>query len=101
MKKLKDDEPIAKKCSSTLFLKGHEPPLPRPFPIPKNFPQNISLALSNKSLTGTNRTSFLKIIAQAIYRFKNYPTDDEYFHVVQEIIKTWPHIENSASVVSD
>lgn len=98
-KKLKKDESIAKKCSSTLFLRGHEPPLPKPFPVPKNFPQAISLALANKNLTGNNRSKFLGIIAQSMYRFKNYPTEEEYIDVVQELVKKWPFLDGGNSIV--
>lgn len=95
----KDDEEIAGKCSSTLSMRGHESPLPRPFPIPKNFPQAITLALADKNLAGRNRAKFIAIIAQSIYRFKNYPTEDEYIDVVQQLVKKWPDLDGGKGIV--
>ena len=36
-----------------------EPPLPRPFELPQNFPQAITIALRNKKLTGKPRAKLL------------------------------------------
>ena len=46
-----------------LSKRGHEPPLPRPFDVPQNFPQAISTGL-----TGKPRAKFITIIAQSIYQ---------------------------------
>lgn len=81
-------------------MRGHEPALPKPFDIPSNFPQAILLGLSNKKLTGKPRTKFITIIAQTIYRFKNYPTEDEYIQVVQELVKKWPFLDDGKGIVS-
>lgn len=52
-------------------------------------------------MTGKPRAKFITIIAQSIYRFKNYPTEDEYIQVVQELVKKWPFLDNGMGVVSD
>lgn len=82
-------------------MRGHEPPLPKPFDIPSNFPQAISMGLANKKLIGKSRTKFITIIAQSIYRFKNYPTEDEYIGVVQELVKKWPFLDEGKGIVSN
>ena len=69
-----------------LSKRGHEPPLPRPFDVPQNFPQTISTGLISHKLTGKPRAKFITIIAQSIYRHKSYPTDEEYIHVAQELV---------------
>ena len=90
---------VHQKLKSTLSIRGHEPPLPRPFPIPQNFPQSITLGLASKRLTGKPRTKFITVISQSIYRFKNYPTEDEYIQVVQEIVKKWPFLDDGRGIV--
>ena len=45
-------------------------------------------------MSGKPRTKFITIIAQSIYRFKSYPSDDEYHQVVQELLKEWPFLGN-------
>lgn len=68
-----------------LSKRGHEPPLPRPFTMPKNFPEAITRGLDDAKLCGRPRTKFITIISQSIYRFKSYPTDAEYIHVAQDL----------------
>ena len=76
-----------------LSKRGHEPPLPRPFDVPQNFPQAIST-------DGKPRAKFITIIAQSIYRHKSYPTDEEYIHVAQELVKKWPFLDGGKGIVS-
>ena len=83
----------------TLTKRAQEPPLPRPFEIPSNLPQNISAGLAAKKLTGRPRTKFVTIIAQSIYRHKSYPTDDEYMHVAQELVKKWSFLDEGKGLV--
>ena len=42
-----------------LSKRGHEPPLPRPFDMPQNFPQTISTGLISHKLTGKPRANSL------------------------------------------
>ena len=82
-----------------LTKRKQEAPLPRPFEVPKNFPEAISLALQNKKLTGRTRTKFITIIAHSIYRYKSYPTEDEYLHIVQELVRHWPFLDEGKGMV--
>lgn len=99
-KKVKREQSVIKKSTSILTKRGHEPPLPRPFDIPKNFPEAISLALERKKLKGKPRTKFITIIAQSIYRLKNYPSDAEYIQVAQDLAKRWPFLDDGKGMVS-
>ena len=77
-----------------------EPALPKPFQVPVNFTPNVEDALLNKALYGKPRTKFITIIAQSIYRFKSYPTKEERQHVVQQIYKKWPFLDDGKGLVS-
>ena len=83
------------KSIPTLSKRGFEAPLPRPFPLPKNFPSAIAEAFQQAKLCGK-----LTIISQSIYLFKSYPTDDEYIHVAQELVKKWPFLDDGKGIVS-
>ena len=54
------------------------------------------MGLDNKRLTGKPRTKVVTIIAQAIYRFKSYPTEDD---VVQELVEKWPLLDEGKGLV--
>lgn len=66
-----------------------EPPLPRPFPLPRNFTPSITLALESEKLTGKERAKFMTAIAHSIFTYKSYPTKAELEHVAQEMMKRW------------
>lgn len=92
---------VAMKTPSTKRGKrGKEPPLPRPFDLPLNFPASITASLEGKRLVGRPRTKFFTIIAHSIYRFKDYPTDEEYLYIVQEMFKKWPFLNDGKGLVS-
>ena len=100
--KFKDDcsSTVIKKMVPTLTKRAQELPLPRPFEILSNLPQNISADLAARKLTGRPRTKFVTIIAQSIYRHKSYPTDDEYnMHVAQEFVKKWSFLDEGKGFV--
>lgn len=80
--------------------KKQEPRLPRPFQLPDNFNPTIADALKNKLLSGKVRGKFLQVIADSIFRFKSYPTDDEYTHVTQQMVKKWPFLSNGGNYVN-
>ena len=77
-----------------------EPPLPWPFELPLNFPPIVQEALQSKTLYGKPRTKFITNIAQAIYRFKSYPTSEEIDHVVVQMYKKWPILNDGNDMVS-
>ena len=85
--------------TSILKIRGHEPALPKPFEVPKNFPRDASMGLSDKKLIGKARAKFITTIAQSIYRYKNYPTEEEYIAVTQELIKKWPFLDEGKGIV--
>ena len=91
---------VKKGKAPLLCARGQEPPLPRPFELPLNFSPSISSALEKKRLTGTPRAKFITVVSQSIYRFKNYPTDDEYFHVAQEMVKKWSFLDEGKGLVN-
>ena len=64
-----------------------EQPLPIPFELPTNFQQKIMIALEEQRLVGRARAKFITKIAEAMFRFKSYPTREEYQHVAMQIIK--------------
>ena len=97
-KKIKEDCSIKAHIPS-LTKRAQEPPLPRPFEIPSNFPHSIASGLAKRNLTGKPRTKFITIIAQSIYRHKYYPTEDEYLHVVQELVKKWSFLDEGRGLV--
>ena len=82
-----ENEAIIKKHTSILTKRGHEPPLPRPFSIPSNFSPAVSQGLADKKLVGKPRAKFITAIAQSIFVYKSYPTDEEYNNVARELVK--------------
>ena len=64
-----------------------EPPLPMPFDQPRNFPTVLQVGLDQHALTGKAQAKLVTTIAQAVYRFKSYPTADEYKHITLQLVK--------------
>ncbi len=54
-----------------------EPALPTPFDLPHKFQPRIQAGFDEENLTGRTRAKFITSIAEAMYRFKSYPTRDE------------------------
>ena len=71
-----------------------------PFELPHNFKPNIQEGLDNCCLNGRARTKFVTSIAESMYRFKSYPTGEEYEHVSRQIVKKWSFLNTSTSHVS-
>ena len=63
-----------------------EPALPMPFDLPRNFQPKVQEGLDQKNLTGRTRVKFITSIAEAMYRFKSYPTKEEYDHVANQMV---------------
>lgn len=57
-------------------------------------------ALEDKKLNGKPRSKFITTVAQSIFVFKNYPTDDEYTDVGRELMKKWPFLDTGSGMVS-
>ena len=83
-----------------ITARKQEPPLPMPFDLPRNFPTTVQIGLDQQALTGRPRAKFITTIAQAVYRFKSYPTADEYRHIAQQIVKKWKFLEAKNGHVS-
>lgn len=43
---------------------------------------------------------FITSIAEAMYRFKSYPTKEQYDHVANQVVKKWPFLETRSGHVS-
>lgn len=64
-----------------------------PFELPRNFQPNIQAGLDEQNLTGRARAKFITSIAEAMYRFKSYPTKEEFEHVASQVVKKWKFLE--------
>ena len=80
--------------SISLPKKPLEDPLPTPFELPKNYPPIVTAGLQAKSLNGIVMVKFITEIAHAIFRFKNYPTQEEKEHVARQCVKAYPFLES-------
>lgn len=52
-----------------------------------------------KQVFGKPRAKLITIIAQAVYRYKSYPTIDEIRHVVQQMYQKWPFLNDGKNFV--
>ena len=77
-----------------------EQPLPIPFELPSNFQQKIMIGLEEQRLVGRARAKFITTIAEAMFRYKSYPTREEYQHVAMQIIKKWEFLGRQTGHVS-
>ena len=91
--------PPVKKRAVSQSKRKQEDPLPMPFQLPTNFPPRVSDGLEKKTLYGKAHAKFITTIAQAIYRYKSFPTQDEYYHVVQALVKAWPFLDKGQGLV--
>ena len=98
--KLDGDASIVDVWTRIASKRKQEAPLPRPFQLPINFQPNIQTGLDKHNLTGRTRAKFITAVAEAIYRFKSYPTRDEYEHVAQQIVQKWPFMDSATGHVS-
>ena len=98
--KLETAAAVYKLPVAPISKKKQEPRLPQPFQLPGNFNPTIAEALKSEMLSGKCRGKFLQVIADSIFRYKSYPTDDEYKHVAQQMVKKWPFLSNGGNHVS-
>lgn len=85
---------------SRVTQRKKEQPLPKPFPLPKNFPPIVALALENKKLVGKSRTKFVTSLANAIFMHKCYPTSQEIADVLRTAVQKWEWLGTTSSCVS-
>lgn len=75
------------------------PPLPNPFPLPKNFPPVVALAMKEKKLTSKARAKFVTTLANAIFMLKSYPTSRELEDVSRAALKEWEFLGSKSGFV--
>ena len=80
----------------TITKKDQESPLPKPFELPLNYPHIVMVDLKEHMLTGRARTKFIMSIASAIFRYKVYPTKEEYEHVGQRIVAKYEFLTSKS-----
>lgn len=96
----KADAPV--KCVAQLkrvTQRHQEPPLPNPFPLPKNFPPVVALAMKEKKLTSKSRAKFVTTLANAIFMLKSYPTSRELEDVSRAAMKEWEFLGSKSGFV--
>jgi len=78
-----------------------EPPLPKPFLLPLNYPKVVKDGIKTGQLCGQARTKFLSAVASHIFSFKEFPTRDEYNHIAEQVIQQYPFMANDGNFVSE
>lgn len=84
-----------KKFESVVAKRKVEKPLPIPFELPHNYPAIVMSELQADKLSGKARSKFITCVASAIFKYKNYPTSEEYSHVGSQVIKKYPFLKSS------
>ena len=98
-----ESKPDPSRCVSQLkrvTQRKQESPLPTPFPLPKNFPPAVALALEEKKLTGKTRAKFVTALANAVFIHKSYPTSRELDDVARAAAKEWDFLGSKSGCVS-
>ena len=98
-----ESKPDPSRCVSQLkrvTQRKQESPLHTPFPLPKNFPPAVALALEGKKLTGKTRAKFVTALANAVFMHKSYPTSHELDDVVRAAAKEWDFLGSKSGCVS-
>ena len=81
---------------SAASKKRLEQPLPMPFELPLNYPAIVMADLEQNKLCGRARAKFINSISSAMFKYKNYPTGEEYNHVGAQIVKKYPFLKSSS-----
>ncbi len=98
--KLDTSATIATAWTRIASKKKQELGLPMPFDVQRNIQPYIQAGLDNESLTGKARGKFITSIAEAVYRYKSYPTREEYEHVAHQVVRKWKFLETRTGHVS-
>eukprot|EP00731_Ephydatia_muelleri_P027635 Em0019g508a len=80
-----------------LAKRDGEPPLPKPYVLPRNFTPGIMEGLEKKQLSQRQRSKFLAAIARDIFTTKNYPSREELHNVVVSIYASFPFFRTEKS----
>ena len=68
-------------------------PLPVPFPMPKNYRSDVATALEAGQMTTETEKAFLSAIASSIFKYKKYPTREDFIDVATCIIEKYPFMK--------
>ena len=77
------------------ICKPEEESLPDPFPLPKNFPSEVEMALRTQKMTKETNRAFLSAVAAAMLAYKRFPTKEEYTRVAKDILQKYPFMRPS------
>ena len=77
--------------------KDQDVPLPNPFPLPKNYRSDVTAALETGQMTHETESAFLSAVASSIFKYKRYPTKEDYVDVATCIIQKYPFMKNTKS----
>ena len=91
---------IQKPCISVLMRQTESVRLPKPFPLPQNYPKAVRDGLAQNYLCAKDMATFVTAVAHALYSFKDYPTTEEYYQVSEEIVRKYPFLETRDGHVS-
>lgn len=69
-------------------------PLPKPFPLPQNYPADVEADLVRGSMSCTTTAKFMTTFAHAVFAMKRYPTRLDYTTVACQIIKKYPFLKS-------
>ena len=85
-----------------LLKKTEEDELPDPFPLPKNYPTDVEIALRSKKMTKETMKAFMSSVASAMLTYKRYPNKQEYTRVAKDILLKFPFMKplNGSPTVS-
>ena len=98
-----ESKPDPSRCVSQLkrvTQRKQESPLPTPFPLSKNFPPAVALALEGRKLTGKTRAKFVTALANAVFMHKSYPTLRELDDVARAAAREWDFLGSKSGCVS-
>jgi len=75
--------------------KDQDVPLPNPFSLPKNYRSDVTAALETGQMTHETESAFLSAVASSIFKYKKYPTHEDYIDVAMCIIQKYPFMKNT------
>ena len=69
-------------------------PLPKPFPLPNHYRQDVEICLKRKQMTKESRKSFFSAVASAMLTYKQYPTANDYRNVAASILDKYEFLKS-------
>ena len=71
--------------------KDQDVPLPNPFPLPRNHRPDVETGLETGHMTYETESAFLSAVASSIFKYKKYPTKEDYIDVATWVRVLWGH----------